>query len=78
MSPSCDTFLPFLDHADDPQVRQARAPIEQPLGTLGKSTSAAAQWYSQDALRTLADGAQVVLLYAQAEHGGEWYAKLVN
>jgi hypothetical protein len=35
-----------------------------------------AQWYSKDALTTLADAAQVALLYDLAQQAGERYAKL--
>lgn len=37
-----------------------------------------AQWYAKDALRTLADAAQVALLYELAEAGEERYAQLAG
>lgn len=76
--PFLDAFIPLLDRAGDADVRQARAQVEQSLGMLAGLSPDAAQWYGKDVLRTLADAAQVALLYAQAEHGGERYARLAT
>jgi hypothetical protein len=45
------------------------------LGSLGVTE---AQWYSIEALRKLADAAQVALLYELADQGGKRYAKLAD
>jgi hypothetical protein len=49
----------------------ARHKIDEALTLMQGKTAAEAQWFAKDALNTLADGAQVALLYGLAEAGGE-------
>jgi len=48
------------------------------LGLLGRLTPAEAQWHAKHALARLADAAQVALLYALSQPGGERYARLAE
>jgi alkylation response protein AidB-like acyl-CoA dehydrogenase len=74
--PFLDEFVPLLDGVGTPEAHQARQTIEMTLGHLAGLEVEHVQWYSKDALTRLADSAQVALLYALAETGGERYAKL--
>jgi acyl-CoA dehydrogenase len=76
--PFLDEFLPMFDQAGTPEASKARQAAERELGKLGGMGPQEAQWYSKDCLRTLADAAQVALLYALAEEAGERYAKLAS
>ncbi|MBI5564332.1 MAG: acyl-CoA dehydrogenase family protein [Chloroflexi bacterium] len=71
-----DEMLPMLDRANTPEAKQTRRKIEDDLKHLLTLEPAEAQWHSKDVLRTLADGAQVALLYDLAQSAGERYAKL--
>jgi hypothetical protein len=59
-------------------ARLARYEIEKTLGGLVELSAPEAQWHAKHALAHLADAAQVALLYALAENGGERYAKLAE
>jgi alkylation response protein AidB-like acyl-CoA dehydrogenase len=74
--PFLDEFIPMLEKAGTPEAIESRSAIERELSKLGSLGALEAQWYSKDSLRTLADAAQVALLYALAEEAGERYAKL--
>ena len=76
--PFLDEFLPMLDSAGTPEAANAKQSIQQELAKLGSLGSREVQWHSKDSLRALADSAQVALLYALAEKGGERYAKLAS
>jgi alkylation response protein AidB-like acyl-CoA dehydrogenase len=69
-------FIPLLEETDTSEARLAQQRLEQTLAHLRALEPAEAQWYAKDALAVLADAAQVALLYALAETGGERYAKL--
>lgn len=75
-----DELLPMLDRANTPEAKQTRRTIEDTLKHLLTLEPAEAQWHSKDVLRTLADGAQVALLYdlaqSASERAGGRYAKL--
>ncbi len=71
-----DELLPMLERANTPEAKQARRTIEDTLKHLLTLDPAEAQWHSKDVLRTLADGAQVALLYDLVQSAGERYAKL--
>lgn len=71
-----DEFIPMLERADTVEADLAQKTLEEVLAHLGSLDPVEAQWYSKDALTTLADIAQVALLYALAEQAGERYAKL--
>ncbi|HEY43345.1 MAG TPA: acyl-CoA dehydrogenase [Anaerolineae bacterium] len=74
--PFLDEFIPLLENAGTSEAHQARQTMEMTLGRLGDLGAEQIQWHSKDALARLADSAQVALLYALAEIGGERYAKL--
>ena len=80
--PFLDEFLPILQRAATPAAEQTGRVLQQTLRHLGSLETQAAQWYSKDALRRLADGAQVALLYDLAlnETGrqAERYAKIAE
>jgi alkylation response protein AidB-like acyl-CoA dehydrogenase len=76
--PFLDEFLPMLDSAGTQEAAAAKQCIQQELAKLGKLGSQEVQWYCKDSLRALADSAQVALLYALAEEGGERYAKIAS
>jgi hypothetical protein len=76
--PFLDEFIPLLEGVGTPEAHQARQTIEMTLGHLANLKADHVQWYSKDALTRLADSAQVALLYALAEIGGERYAKLAS
>lgn len=71
-----DELAPMLDRAGTDQARLARTTLNDVLSQLGTLAPEAAQWRSKDALDTLADIAQVALLYELAGQAGERYAKL--
>ena len=71
-------FIPLLERTAAPGARLAQERIEKTLAHLGSQPSQEAQWYSKEALTTLADAAQVALLYRLAEAGGERYARLAE
>jgi alkylation response protein AidB-like acyl-CoA dehydrogenase len=71
-----DEILPMLKRAGTPEAALAEETLEKALKQVVSLDADEAQWHSKDALRTLADAAQVALLYDLAEHAGERYAKL--
>jgi len=72
-----DEFVPLLDKTGTPEARLARETVGKTLERLPSLSPEEAQWYGKDILTTLADVAQVALLYRLAEQGGaERYAKL--
>ncbi|MEW6718358.1 MAG: acyl-CoA dehydrogenase family protein [Chloroflexota bacterium] len=73
-----DDILPRLERASGSEFTRARRTLESTLSHITILTPNEAQWHSKDALRTLADIAQVALLLSLAEHGGERYAKLAS
>jgi len=66
----------MLERAHTTAAALAQETLEEVLKHLVTLDPDEAQWYSKDALRTLADVAQVALLYDLAEYAGERYAKL--
>jgi alkylation response protein AidB-like acyl-CoA dehydrogenase len=76
--PFLDEFIPLLEQAATPAAALARQKIETTLAQLTGLPAAEAQWHAKDALATLADAAQVALLYALAQQGGERYARLAE
>jgi acyl-CoA dehydrogenase len=73
-----DEFMPALEKYGTPHAREAMRQIEVTLSRLGSLGASETQWYSKESLRKLADAAQVALLYALADRGGERYAKLAE
>lgn len=71
-------FVPLLDAVNTPEALLAHTTIETTLARLAELGPDEAQWHAKAAVRTLADAAQVALLYALAETGGERYAKLAT
>jgi alkylation response protein AidB-like acyl-CoA dehydrogenase len=71
-----DELLPLLKRAGTPEADRARQRLQETLTQLASRDADDAQWHGKDALRTLADVAQVALLYDLAQHAGERYAKL--
>ena len=76
--PFLDEILPLLEGAGTPAASLAHREIEQTLDHLGRLAGPEAQWHAKHALARLADAAQVALLYALAETGGERYARLAE
>jgi alkylation response protein AidB-like acyl-CoA dehydrogenase len=76
--PFLDDMLALLGRAGTPVARLARYEVEKTLGGLVELSAPEAQWHAKHALAHLADAAQVALLYALAENGGERYAKLAE
>jgi acyl-CoA dehydrogenase len=76
--PFLDEFLPLLAQANTPAARLASKRLQETLMQLGSLPPQQAQWVSKDALARLADAAQVALLYALAQSGGERYARLAE
>jgi alkylation response protein AidB-like acyl-CoA dehydrogenase len=75
--PFLDDFIPHLQRNGTQEARQASAVLQEGLAGLAEGKAELAQWMSKDALRRLADAAQVALLYGLAEGtGGERYARL--
>ena len=73
-----DEFLPILARAGTSEAAQAQQRMQETLAHLGSLSAQEAQWYSKNALASLADAAQVALLYALAEEAGERYARLAE
>jgi hypothetical protein len=75
-----EEMIPLLVAAATPEARRTAERLDETLSQLENMEPAEAQWFSKDALNTLADIAQVALLYSLAgsgsERGGERYAKL--
>jgi hypothetical protein len=71
-----EDMIPALEKAAAPEARLALEKLEKTLSGLGKLEPGEAQWFSKDALNTLADIAQVALLYALARSAGDRYEKL--
>jgi acyl-CoA dehydrogenase len=61
-----------------PEIDIAEAKLKGTLDHIGNLSVERAQWYSKDALATLADSTQVFLLSHLAEFGGERYQKLAR
>jgi acyl-CoA dehydrogenase len=75
--PFLDEFIPQLQRAGTPEARQAASVLQAVMAELAGENPERAQWLSKEALRQLADAAQIGLLYSLAEGpGGERYAKL--
>jgi acyl-CoA dehydrogenase len=73
-----DEMLPLLKRANTPEADRARQRLQETLTRLTSLAADEVQWFSKDALTTLADVAQVALLYDLAQHAGERYAKLAT
>ena len=73
-----DEFVPLLQRAATPSAAAALQTMENTLAELSQRPPAEAQWLAKDALRRLADAAQVGLLYRVAESAGERYARLAE
>ncbi len=73
-----DEFMPMLQQAGTTSAGLARQAIKQTLEELDAYSPSEAQWYAKDALTHLADAAQVALLYALANQGGDRYARLAS
>jgi len=63
---------------DKPEIVVAREQLKNTLDHLGALDVEHAQWYSKDALATLADVAQVALLNRLGELAGERYKKIAR
>lgn len=74
--PFLDEFVPLLERPGTPQARLALDRLGQAMDRLSSLSPGEAQWYGKHTLAVLADAAQVGLLYALAETGGERYARL--
>lgn len=75
--PFLDEFMPLLEGLGGPAARLAAGRIQEALAHLATLSPAEAQWYAKDTLATLADAAQVALLYSLAP-AGERYARLAE
>ncbi len=73
-----DEMFYLLPEDGHPEIILAGDKIQETLDHLGSLSPERAQWYSKDALATLADTAQVILLNHLAEYGGERYQKLAR
>jgi len=71
-----DEVVPMLERAGTDESALAQKTLDEILAHLGSLEPEEAQWYGKDALATLADIAQVALLYDLADHAGERYAKM--
>jgi hypothetical protein len=71
-------FVPLLERTGTPQAALACEKMEACLAHLRRLSPSEAQWHAKHALTTLADAAQVALLYALADVGGERYARLAE
>jgi acyl-CoA dehydrogenase len=76
--PFLEAFLPLLEQVPTPEARLAQRRLHETISHLATQTPREAQWYGKDALRTLADAAQVALLYRLAGSAGERYAQLAE
>jgi acyl-CoA dehydrogenase len=61
-----------------PEIDFAGSKLKKTLDHIGSLSAERAQWFSKDALATLADSTQVILLNHLAEFGGERYQKLAR
>jgi acyl-CoA dehydrogenase len=66
--PFLDEFVPMLAKANTIEARQAATLVEKTLQHLASLSREDAEWQSKDALRTMADAAQVALLYNLASN----------
>ncbi len=73
-----DEILPMLKRVNTPEADRARQRLQETLRQLASLNADDAQWFSKGALTSLADAAQVALLYDLAQHAGERYAKLAT
>ncbi len=71
-----DEVMPMLERAPAAEAALVRKTLNEVLKQLISLDPDDAQWFSKEALTTLADVAQVALLVDLAEHAGERYAKL--
>ncbi len=73
-----DDMLPILIAVKSPQIQFAREILEKTIDQVSTLPLERAQWRGKETLATLADVAQVALLVALAEHGGERYLQLAD
>ncbi|HEX9028623.1 MAG TPA: acyl-CoA dehydrogenase family protein, partial [Anaerolineales bacterium] len=73
-----DEFIPLLEKAGTLAASQTAEIIEKSFAQLLSLSFEEAQWFSKELLNTLADAAQVALLYQLAENAGERYVKLAG
>jgi acyl-CoA dehydrogenase len=73
-----DEMFSLLPEGEHNEINLAGSKLQETLDHLGNLSPERAQWYSKDALATLADSAQVILLNHLAEFGGERYQKLAR
>jgi len=73
-----DEFVPLLQEVGTPSAKAAVQSIQTTLAELSRQTPAEALWLAKDALRRLADAAQVGLLYRLARSAGERYVRLAE
>ena len=76
--PFLDEFMPLLDRARGEASSLAKKAVQETLAQISSLSPQESQWYGKYSLTRLADAAQVGLLYALAEIGGERYAKLAE
>lgn len=76
--PFLEEFIPLLETSASSAGNLALKVIHDTLAYLGSFSPNETQWFSKYSLSQLADAAQVGLLYALAENGGERYAKLAE
>ncbi len=74
--PFMEEMVSRLEAASTQESLEALRVLETTLGRWLRAGPAEAQWMAKDALRHLADVAQVALLYDLARVGGERYARL--
>ncbi len=74
--PFVEEFGTALERAGTPEARLARQFLDATFADLARLAPEEAQWHGKQALRSLADAAQVALLYRLAASAGERYAKL--
>jgi acyl-CoA dehydrogenase len=73
-----DEMYSLLPEEGPPEITLAGNKLQETLDHIGSLSHERAQWYSKDALTTLADAAQVILLNHLVEFGGERYQKLAR
>jgi acyl-CoA dehydrogenase len=76
--PFLDEFYSLLSQVSTPQAQLGRTVLDETVRQLGGANPRQAQWHCKEALRKMADVAQVALLYRLAETGGERYAKIAS
>jgi acyl-CoA dehydrogenase len=76
--PFLDDFLPILERTGGEAARQARKVMLATFDRLQSGSQQEAQWFAKDSLDSLANAAQVGLLYRLAEKAGERYARLAD